>query len=106
MLFSVEKGLNRPFIYGFIAACAVAIIAFLSLGLSWQKAFFGVFYFMLTPFLAIPAFPVSIVVLVILLLLFRRVGSCMRPQWQWIAYTLLFLHWEAWGFYCSSYVTH
>ncbi len=82
----------------------LSISVFLTLGLSLKKSFFGFFYFLITPFLAIPHFPVALIVLVILGLLFRRVAGCMRPQLRWVAYLLLFLHWVAFGFYCSSFV--
>ena len=92
------------FIAGLIFAFVVSAGTFLYLGLTVKKAVLGFFYFLLTPFLAIPHYPISLIVLIILFLLFRRVGSCMRPRWRWIAYALLFLHWVAFGFYCSSYV--
>jgi len=87
-----------------IASWTVTVLVFAFLGIGLKKALFGFFWFLITPFAAIPAFLISLVVIAILFLLFRRVGSCMRPQWRWIAYLLLFLHWEAWGFYCSGYV--
>lgn len=105
LLLSGKNVLNLSWISAFVLSLIVTSATYLYLGLSWQKALFGFFWFLLTPILVIPAFPVSVVVLVILFLLFRRVGSCMRTQWQWIAYMLLFLHWEAWGFYCSSYLS-
>ncbi|RUM65564.1 MAG: hypothetical protein DSZ05_05870 [Sulfurospirillum sp.] len=89
---------------GLLLSCVLSVSVFLFLGIPPAKALFGFFYFLLTPFLVIFTFPVSLVVIVILILLFLRVNSCMRTHWRWIAYTLLFLHWEAWGFYCSSYV--
>ncbi len=95
----------RHFGAAFFLSFLLSVTVFMLLGIAPQKALFGFFYFLVTPFLAIPVFPVSIVVIIILLLLFRRVGSCMRPNLQWIAYLLLFLHWVAWGFYCSSYVS-
>ncbi len=82
----------------------LSILVFLTLGLSLKKSFFGFFYFLITPVLAIPHFPVALIVLVILALLFRRVAGCMRAHLRWVAYLLLFLHWVAFGFYCSSYV--
>ena len=94
----------KQFLAGLTGALVVSVLFFLSLGLPLFKAFAGFFWFLVTPFAAIPAFPLSLVVLAILFLLFRRVGSCMRLKWRWIAYMLLFLHWVAWGFYCSSYV--
>jgi len=89
---------------GFLFALAVSFGMLLLLGLGVKKALFGFFYFLLTPFLAIVHFPLAAIVLVILFLLFRRVGSCMRQRWRWVAYALLFLHWVAFGFYCSSYI--
>ncbi len=89
---------------GLLLSLVLTVSLFLFLGLPLQKALFGFFYFLLTPFLVIFSFPVSIVVMVILFMLFRRVNSCMRTHLRWVAYTLLVLHWEAWGFYCSSYV--
>jgi uncharacterized BrkB/YihY/UPF0761 family membrane protein len=93
------------FMTGLLGAFVVSVLAYLTLGITQKKALFGFFYFLFTPFAAIPAFPVSLIVIVILFLLFRRVGSCMRQNLRWVAYMLLFLHWEAWGFYCSGYVT-
>jgi hypothetical protein len=93
------------FLAGLLSAFGVSLLTFLVLGITLKKALFGFFFFLYTPFAAIPSFPVSIPVIVILLLLFRRVGSCMRRNLRWVAYMLLFLHWEAFGFYCSSYVT-
>jgi hypothetical protein len=95
---------GKHLLVGFISAFAVSSAVFLYLGLSLKKTLLGYFYFLVTPFLAIPHYPLSLVVMVIILLLLRRVGSCMRLKWRWIAYMLLFLHWAAWGFYCSGYV--
>ena len=95
---------TKHFAGGFLLSFVLSVLVFLYLGISFKKALFGFFYFLLTPFLSILTFPVSLVVLIILFLLFRRVGSCMRARWRWIAYALLFLHWVAFGFYCSGYV--
>ncbi len=94
----------RHFMIALIASWVLSVLVFIFLGITLKKALFGFFWFLITPFAAIPAFPISLVVIAILFLLFRRAGSCMRPQWRWIAYMLLILHWEAWGFYCSGYV--
>ncbi len=69
-----------------------------------KKAVFGFFYFLITPFLAIPYFPVAVGIMIIFFLLFRRVSSCMRVNLRWLAYALLWLHWVAFGMYCSTYV--
>ncbi len=69
-----------------------------------KKALFGFFYFLITPFLALPYFPLSLLIMIIFFLLFRRVRSCMRAHLRWLAYALLWLHWVAWGMYCSTYV--
>lgn len=95
---------RHHFLLGFGLSLLASVALFLYLGLPLKKAIFGYFYFLVTPFLAIPAFPVSIIILIILLLLFTRVSSCMRQHLRWVAYLLLFLHWIAFGFYCSSYV--
>ena len=71
---------------------------------SLKKATFGFFYFLVTPFLALPSFPVAVGIMIIFFLLFRRVSSCMRVHLRWIAYALLWLHWVAFGMYCASYV--
>ncbi|MNN68374.1 hypothetical protein D3C81_1840770 [compost metagenome] len=95
---------RHHFLLGFALSLLSSVALFLYLELPLKKALFGYFYFLVTPFLAISAFPVSIIVLIILILLFRRVSSCMRQHLRWVAYLLLFLHWIAFGFYCSSYV--
>ena len=69
-----------------------------------KKAVFGFFYFLVTPFMAISALPVALVIMIIFFLLFRRVSSCMRENLRWLAYALLWLHWVAFGMYCATYV--
>jgi len=69
-----------------------------------KKAVFGFFYFLMTPFLAMPYFLPSIPIMILFFLLFRRVSTCMRQNLRWIAYGLLWLHWVAFGMYCSTYV--
>ena len=69
-----------------------------------KKAVFGFFYFLLTPFLAVPYLPMALPIMIVLLLLFRRASGCMRVHLRWLAYTLLWLHWLAFGLYCSAYV--
>jgi hypothetical protein len=95
----------KHFAGGFFISFVLSVFVFLYLGISFKKALFGFFYFLITPFLSIPSFPVSLLVLIILFMLFKRVGSCMRYKLRYIAYALLFLHWEAFGFYCSGYVS-
>jgi hypothetical protein len=70
-----------------------------------KKAVFGFFYFLVTPFLALPYFPMALLIMIIFFLLFRRVSSCMRVNLRWVAYALLWLHWVAFGLYCASYIT-
>lgn len=94
----------RHIVIGFVLSLIPSVVLFVLIGFPVQKAIFGFFYFLVTPFLVVFSFPLSIVVIVILFILFRRVNSCMRHQYQEIAYMLLILHWEAWGFYCSSFV--
>jgi len=69
-----------------------------------KKAIFGFFYFLVTPFLALPAFPMAGLIMIVFLLLFRRVSTCMREKLRWVAYALLWLHWVAFGMYCARYV--
>ncbi len=90
---------------GFILAFFVTVVFLLYLHVGFKEAIFGFFYFIVTPFLAIVHFPVSIIIMIILLLLFRRVNFCMRTNLKWVAYALLCLHWIALGFYCSRYVS-
>ncbi len=90
---------------GFILSLGVSIGYFLlyhDSGL--KKAIFGFFYFLITPFLAIASFPAALAIMIIFFLLFRRVTTCMREHLRWIAYGLLWLHWVAFGMYCSTYV--
>ncbi len=69
-----------------------------------KEAIFGFFYFLVTPFLAVPYFPASLLIMIIFVLLFRRVSTCMRGNLRWVAYGLMWLHWVAFGMYCSTYV--
>ncbi len=90
---------------GFLAAAAVGVSFLLARGVGFEHALFGYLYALFVPFPAISHYPLSAVVLSILFLLFRRVRSCMRPGWRWIAYGLLFLHWALWGLYCTAYAS-
>lgn len=71
---------------------------------SLKKAVFGFFYFLITPFLALPHFPVAGLIMLLLFVLFLRVKSCMRAYLRWLAYALLWLHWIALGIFCARYV--
>lgn len=71
---------------------------------SVKKSIFGFFYFLITPFLAISSFPMAVPIMIIFFLLFRRISTCMRENLRWLAYTLMWLHWIAFGMYCSTYV--
>jgi hypothetical protein len=73
-------------------------------GADAKEAIFGFFYFLITPFLALPKLPISFVVMAVLALLFRRAGSCMRERLRWAAYAVLLLHWLAWGMFCAAYL--
>ena len=95
----------KHFLRALLLSFVVSISYFLIYHDSGMKeAVFGFFYFLITPFLAMPYLPISMVVMIILLLLFRRVSTCMRENFRWLAYTLLWLHWVAFGIYCASYV--
>lgn len=95
----------KQMIVGFLVSFGISIGYFLLyLTTPIKKAIFGFFYFLCTPIMALPSFPVSLLVMMIFLLLFRRVNSCMRIGLRWVAYALLWLHWVAFGMYCSSYV--
>lgn len=91
----------RSLLKGAVLAFVVALIFLLYQGAKLKEALFGVFYFLVTPFLAIPKLPLSIVVMLIIFLLLRRASSCMRKNLRWLAYAILLLHWEAWGLYCA-----
>ena len=96
---------GKHLVLGFLLSLVVSLGYFLFiLESGLKKAVFGFFYFLVTPFLAVPALPVALVVMMIFFLLFRRVSSCMRVHLRWVAYGLLWLHWVAFGMYCATYV--
>ncbi len=88
---------------GFFGSFVVTVTYLLYQGVGVKKAIFGFFYFLVTPFLAILKLPISIVVIVILFLLFRRALSCMRVKFRWVAFMVLWLHLLVWGLYCSRF---
>jgi len=95
----------KHFSIGFVVSFIVSLgYFFIYHDSSLKKAVFGFFYFLITPFLAIAEFPMALVIMIIFLLLFRRVSTCMRENLRWVAYGLLWLHWVAFGMYCSTYV--
>jgi hypothetical protein len=100
------KSVNlKHFLFGLTVSFGVSLGYFLLYhDSSFKKAIFGFFYFLVTPFLALPSFPLGFIIMIIFFLLFRRVFSCMREDFRWIAYALLWLHWVAFGMYCASYV--
>jgi len=89
---------------GLFGSFIISTFYLLYQGIGIKKAFFGFFYFLVTPFLAIPTLPVSVIVISILFLLFRRASSCMRERYRFIAYMVLWLHLLAWGLWCSRFV--
>ncbi len=94
----------KDLLIGWLIADIVALAVMLYFHISLKKAVFGLFYFLLTPFLTIFSYPVSFVVIVILGLLFKRVNTCIRTNLRAVAYALLFLHWMAYGVYVSRYI--
>jgi hypothetical protein len=95
--------MKKDLAIGFFGSFVVTVTYLLYQGLGVKKAIFGFFYFLVTPFLAILKLPISIVVIVILFLLFRRASSCMRVKFRWVAFMVLWLHLLAWGLYCSRF---
>ena len=105
----MDASLKSDNIKHFLLGLAISLMVslgyfFLYHDSSLKKAVFGFFYFLITPFLAIPYFPVAVAIMIVFLLLFRRVSTCMRANLRWLAYALLWLHWVAFGMYCSTYV--
>jgi hypothetical protein len=96
--------MKKDLFLGLFGSFVISTVYLLYQGVGVKKAVFGFFYFLVTPFLAILNLPVSVVVIVILSLLFRRASSCMRANLRWIAYLVLWLHLLAWGLYCSRFV--
>ena len=94
----------RDLLIGLLGSFLISVVYLLYLGIGIKKALFGFLYFLVTPFLAIPHLPISLLVVIILFLLFRRASSCMRVQYRSIAYMVLWLHLLAWGLYCAEYV--
>ena len=102
---SLKSDNFKHFLIGFAISFVVSLsYFFIYHDSSIKKAVFGFFYFLITPFLAIPYLPISLVIMIIFFLLFRRVSTCMRENLRWVAYALLWLHWVAFGMYCSTYV--
>ena len=102
---SLKSDNIKHFLVGFAISFVVSVGYFLLYhGSSLKKALFGFFYFLITPFLAVPYFLPSLVIMSIFFLLFRRVSTCMRENLRWVAYGLMWLHWVAFGMYCSTYV--
>jgi hypothetical protein len=99
-----NKIMKKDLFLGLFGSFVVSTAYLLYQGIGVKKALFGFFYFLVTPFLAIPNLPVSVVVIVILFLLFRRASSCMRVKYRPIAYLVLWLHLLAWGLYTSRFV--
>jgi len=96
--------MKKDLFLGLFGSFVVSVAYLLYQEIGIKKAIFGFFYFLVTPFLAIPSLPVSIVVVVILFLLFRRASSCVRLKFRWTAYMILWLHLLAWGLWCSRFV--
>jgi len=96
--------MKKDLFLGLFGSFIVSSSYLLYQGIGVKKALFGFFYFLVTPFLAIPYLPVSLIVIVILFLLFRRASSCMRVPYRPIAYMVLWLHFLAWGLWSSRFV--
>jgi hypothetical protein len=94
----------KAFLQGFALSFLVSLGFLFYNGAGLKKALFGFFYFAITPILALPNLPISLLVMVILLLLFKRASSCMRKNLRFLAYSVLILHWLAWGLYSASYL--
>jgi hypothetical protein len=94
----------KDLLIGWLIADAVALVLMVYFHITFKKAVFGLFYFMITPFLTIFSYPVSFVVIIILGLLFRRVNTCLRTNLKAFAYAILFLHWMGYGVYASRYI--
>jgi uncharacterized membrane protein len=94
----------KAFLKGLALSFVVSLGFLLYHGADLKKAIFGFFYFFITPILALPHLHISLVVIFILLMLFRRASGCMRESLRFLAYAVLLLHWLAWGLYCSRFV--
>jgi hypothetical protein len=94
----------KAFLKGLALSFVVSLGYLIYHGADLKRAIFGFFYFFITPILALPNLPVSLVVIIILLMLFRRASGCMRENLRFLAYAILLLHWLAWGLYSSSFV--
>jgi hypothetical protein len=94
----------RAFLKGLATSFVISLAFLLYHGADLKKALFGFFYFFITPILALPHQPISLLVMLILIMLFRRASGCMRESLRFLAYGVLLLHWLAWGLYCSSFV--
>jgi hypothetical protein len=100
----IEKDVKKDLFLGLFGSFVVSTAYLLYQGVGVKKALFGFLYFLITPFLAIYHLPISLVVVGVLFLLFRRATSCMRFKYRWIAYLVLWLHLLAWGLYSSTQI--
>lgn len=105
--------LMKSFFMGLMSAFIVFTLYFFFYGtgseVTWLKVLHGFGYFAIAPFYVLVFIPLQKVFLflagiVVFGLLFRRIGSCMRPTLQWMAYMLLILHWILFGIYSAGFM--